>query len=223
MKNKSKQILSIALLLIGSSLHVIAQKKVAELTLVYDAAVSSGEKQPKMADAFDGATATVYIKGSLSRSEMTSALASFTSIHDAKTGTAVILQEISGQKLLIRMTPENWKDKNKRYENIHFTDTKETKDIAGYKCIKATAAMQDGSTFTVYYTRDIVPENQEYDAQFRNLTGLPLEYELNQGKLSIRYTVSKVNMNPVPASKFDIPKSGYRELTYEESRKMGIK
>ena len=198
-----------------------AQKKVAELTLVYDASISTGDGQPKPADAFDGATTTVYIKGTMSRSEMTSALGSFTSIHDAKTGTAVVLQEISGQKLLIRMTADNWKDKNKRYENIGFSNTSETKTIAGYKCSKATATMKDGSTFIVYYTKDIIPENADYNAQFKNLEGLPLEYELTQGKLKIKYTVSKINMNPVPASKFDIPKSGYRELTYEESRKLG--
>jgi GLPGLI family protein len=199
-----------------------AQKKVAELTLVYDATISTGDSQPKLADAFDGATTTVYIKGTMSRSEMTSALASFTSIHDSKAGTAVVLQEISGQKLLIRMTADNWKDKNKRYDDISFTNSNETKTIAGYKCIKATATMKDGSSFTVYYTKDIIPENSEYNAQFKNLEGLPLEYELTQGKLKIKYTVSKINMNPVPASKFDIPKSGYRELTYEESRKLGI-
>ncbi|MEP6746366.1 MAG: hypothetical protein ABJB86_01500 [Bacteroidota bacterium] len=199
-----------------------AQKKVSELTLVYDATISTGESQPKLADAFDGATTTVYIKGTMSRTEMTSALASFTSIHDSRAGTSVVLQEISGQKLLIRMTADNWKDKNKRYDDISFSNTSETKTIAGYKCIKATATMKDGSAFTVYYTKDIIPENSEYNAQFKNLEGLPLEYELTQGKLKIKYTVSKVNMNPVPASKFDIPKSGYRELTYEESRKLGI-
>ena len=200
----------------------MAQKKVSELTLVYDATISTGDNQPKLADAFDGATTTVYIKGTMSRSEMTSALASFTSIHDAKTGSAVVLQEISGQKLLIHMTADNWKDKNKRYEGISFTNTNETKTIAGYKCVKAVATMKDGSAFTVYYTKDIIPENAEYNVQFKNLDGLPLEYELSQGALKIKYTVSKINMNPVPASKFDIPKSGYRELTYEESRKLGI-
>jgi GLPGLI family protein len=203
-------------------LTVSAQKKVAELTLVYDATISTGDSQPRLADAFDGATTTVYIKGTMSRSEMTSALASFTSIHDSKSGMAVVLQEISGQKLLIRMTADNWKDKNRRYEDISFSNTSETKTIAGYKCIKATATMKDGSAFTVYYTKDIIPENSDYNAQFKNLEGLPLEYELTQGKLKIKYTVSKINMNPVPASKFDIPKSGYRELTYEESRKLGI-
>lgn len=190
--------------------------------LVYDAAVTTGASEPKMGDAFDGATTTVYIKGAMSRSEMVSALASFTSIYNARTGTAVVLQEISGQKLLIHMTADNWKEKNKRYDGISFSNTSETKTIAGYKCIKAVATMSDGSAFTVYYTKDIIPENTAYNEQFKNLEGLPLEYELTHGKLKIKYTLSKINMNPVPASKFDIPKSGYREMTYEESRKMGI-
>jgi GLPGLI family protein len=217
-----KHTILLVILIALFSLIMQAQKKVAELTLVYDAAISTGDNKPKLADAFDGATTTVYIKGTMSRSEMSSALASFTSIHDSRTGAAVVLQEISGQKLLIRMTADNWKEKNKRYEGITFTNTNETKTIAGYKCVKAVATMKDGSSFTVYYTKDIIPENAEYNIQFKNLEGLPLEYELTNGTLKIKYTVSKINMNPVPASKFDIPKSGYRELTYEESRKMGI-
>lgn len=197
-----------------------AQRKVSELTLVYDASISSGSSEPKMADALDGHTKTIYIKGNMSRAEMASALFSSATIHDSKTGTAVVLKEVSGQKLLIRMSADNWAENNKRYDGITFTNTSETKTIAGYNCIKAEARLPDGTTFTVYYTPDIVPENKEYDYQFKNLNGLPLEYELVQGKLTIRYTVSKINMNPVPASKFDIPKSGYREMTYEESKKM---
>lgn len=175
-----------------------------------------------MGDAFDGATTTVYIKGPTSRSEMISALASFTTIHDSRTGSSVILQEVSGQKLLIRMTAENWKDKNKRYEGITFSNTDETKTIAGYKCIKAIAKMKDGATFTVFYTTEIIPDNMDFNYQFKNLEGLPLEYELTQGTLTIKYTLTQISLNPVPASKFDIPKSGYRELTYEESRQLGI-
>jgi len=44
-------------------LTAMGQKKVSELTLVYDAAISSGSKEPKMADALDGTTITVYLKG----------------------------------------------------------------------------------------------------------------------------------------------------------------
>lgn len=206
--------------LLFSLLPAIAQKKVSELTLVYDASVNSGSADPKMADAFDGATSTLYLKGNLSRLEMVSALFSSTTIHDSRTGSATVLREVSGQKLLIRMTPENWKEKNRRYEDISFTNTGETKDIAGYKCQKAQAKMPDGSTFVVFYTTELIPENREYDYQFRSLNGLPMEYIMNRGKMTIRYTVSKISLNPVPASKFDIPKSGYRELTYDESKKI---
>jgi len=202
------------------SLGAIAQKKVSELTLVYDTEITTGSKDPKLADAFDGATTTIYVKGPLSRLEMVSALFTSTTIHDSKAGTAVVLREVSGQKLLIRLTADDWKDKNKRYEGITFKDTEETKVIAGYTTTKAIATMPDGSTFTVYYTKDIIPENREYEYQFRSLAGLPLEYELNQGNLKIKYTVSQINLNLVPAAKFDIPKSGYREMTYQESKKM---
>lgn len=213
------------LLLIVSSLCTVlvqAQKKISELTMVYDASVSTGSADPKIADAFDGATTTVYIKGNMSRSEMVSALFSSTTIHDSKSGSAVVLREVSGQKLLIRMTAQNWTEKNKRYNGITFTNTSETKTIAGYKCTKATATLADGTVFTVFYTSEIVPENKDYDYQFKNLNGLPLEYELVQGKLTIKYTVSSINMNPVPASKFDLPKAGYREMTYEESKKTSL-
>ncbi|MBL7699814.1 MAG: DUF4412 domain-containing protein [Chitinophagaceae bacterium] len=208
------------LIFMCAAIALSAQKKISELTLVYDAKVTTGTSEPKMADAFDGATTTIYLKGNLSRSEMVSALFSSTTIHDAKTGTAVVLREVSGQKLLIRMSNKDWKEKNDRYEGITFTNTTETKEIAGYKCTKAEAKMSDGSSFTVYYTPDIVPENKEYDYHFKNLNGLPLEYELKQRNLTIRYTVSKINLNPVPASKFDIPTSGYREMTYAESQKI---
>ena len=154
---------------------------------------------------------------------MVSALFTSTTIHDSKAGTAVVLREVSGQKLLIRLTADDWKDKNKRYEGITFKDTEETKVIAGYTTTKAIATMPDGSTFTVYYTKDIIPENREYEnMMFKNLEGLPLEWELVQGKLKIKYTLSKINMNPIPVSRFDIPKSGYRELTYDESKKSNV-
>ena len=198
-----------------------AQKVVSELTLVYDASISSGSAEPRMADALDGSTTTLYIKGHLSRVEMVSALFSSTTIHDSKSGNAVVLREVSGQKLLIRMNSDNWQEKNKRYKDIEFKNTGETKNIAGYNCKKAVATLKDGSSFVVYYTPDLIPENRNYDYQFRSLNGLPLEYELNMGKMTIEYTVSKVNLNPVPASKFDIPKSGYREMTYDESKKSG--
>ena len=153
---------------------------------------------------------------------MTTPLFSSTTLFDANTGFAVILKEVSGQKLLIRLNPENWVERNRGYEGMVFKNTSETKEIAGYKCIKAVGQTKSGITVTVFYTRDLIPENREYDPAFKSLEGLPLEYELTNGDIKIKYRISKINLNPVPASKFDIPKTGYREMNYEESKKLNI-
>lgn len=195
-----------------------AQKKISELTIVYNYTLSTAKQD----NASLNATNTVYIKGNMSRTEITNSLFSSSTIYDTKTGSAVVLKEINGQKLLIRMSPENWQDKNKRFAGLRFNKAAESKVIAGYNCEKATASTPDGFAITVFYTKDLVPENKDYDPQFKNLDGLPLEYEFTKGNLEIKYILSSINLNPVPASKFDIPKSGYREMTYEESKKLNV-
>ena len=195
------------------------RKMVSELMLVYE--YSAGPVVSGKPEGTEYAVHTVYIKGHMSRSEMTSPLFSSTMIYDANTGFGVILKEVSGQKLLIRLNPENWVERNKPYEGIVYKPTGETKEIAGYRCVKAVGQTRSGVTITVFYTRDLVPENRQYDPTFRTLDG-PLEYELTNGNVKIRYRVSSISLNPVPASKFDIPNSGYREMNYEESKKMNI-
>ena len=213
----------IALVFCGGLLCVSAQaqrKTISELTLVYDySAGPTGKEKPE-----GGASAvhTIYIKGNMSRSEMTSPLFSSTTIYDGNTGFGVILKEVNGQKLLIRMNPDNWAERNRMYDGVIFTASNETREIAGYTCVKATGKTKTGTTITVYYTRSLVPDNRHYDPVFRSLDGLPLEYELTNGNMKIRYRVSSISFNPVPASKFDIPRSGFREMNYEESKKLNI-
>jgi hypothetical protein len=62
---------------------------------------------------------------------------SSTTLFDGNTGFGVILREVNGEKLLIRMNPDNWTERNRMYEGIVYKSTNETRDIAGYKCVKA--------------------------------------------------------------------------------------
>lgn len=203
--------------LLASQIFAYSQKIMSEGTLIYDVTVQTGSNQPQLADMFDGASTTVYLKGSQSRTDMVSALGTTVSIHDSKNGAGVVLKEYGNQKLMIKMSGADWEDLNKKYKGITFTPTNETKTIAGYLCRKAIAKLADGSTFQVFYTTDLVAENKDFDYQFKDLPGLALEYESSQGNLKIRYSLSRISFDPVPAQKFQTPKSGYRELTYQES------
>jgi len=194
----------------------IAQKRVGDLTLLYNSVISISQDSSRKINS----TTAYFLKGNLSRAEVNSSQFSSVTIYDSKTGSGVILKEVNGQKLLIRLNEENWKQKESRLAALSFSRTSETKTIAGYTCSQAKATTPSGFSITVFYTRELIPQNKSYDPQFKNLEGLPLEYELEKGNLRIRYTLAAINLNPVPESKFDIPTSGYREMTYEESLKL---
>lgn len=198
-----------------------AQKRITEGTISYDIVVNTGNTNPSIADMFNGATSIVYLKGYQTRFERVSSLGVESTIVDAKTGNVNVLKEYGDQKYMISMTPDNWKDANKKYEGIVFKYENEYKDIAGYKCQKAIGTMRDGTTITVFFTKDLVANNREFEYAYKSLPGLAMEYETTVGSLKVTYTVSKVNFSIVPATKFELPKSGFRIMTYEESNNAG--
>ncbi|MEO7960165.1 MAG: DUF4412 domain-containing protein [Ginsengibacter sp.] len=213
----SKIIISIFCLFVAY--HAQAQKALTEGSLVYNISVETGSAEPKMADMLDGATTTVFIKGNQSRTEMVSGLGTEATIHNATNGTGVILKEYSGQKLMITLTDDDWAKNNKKYDGIIFESTGETSVINGYNCRKAIAKLKDGTSFVVYYTNDVAVSNKNYDYQFKTLPGLAIQYEMQSGKMKFKFTLSKINFQSVPEAKFEIPKTGYRVLTYEETKK----
>jgi len=196
-----------------------AQKAITEATISYDIVISNSNPNPQIADLLDGATSVVYLKGPSSRSEMISSLGTQSTIIDGKSGNVTVLKDYGEQKYMITMTPANWKESNKKYEGVNFGFIDEYKTIAGYKCQKATGKLADGTTFTVFFTRDLIPQNKDFQYLNKNLPRLALQYEASFGKLLVTYTVSNINFNPVPVAKFDLPKAGYRVMTYDESRK----
>lgn len=197
---------------------VDAQKIMKEGVMVYNMSVESGSNEPKMADMLDGATTTIYLKGNLSRVELVSGLGREATIYNASTGKGVILKDYSGQKLMITLSPEDWQANNKKYEGITFENKGETSVINGYSCTKATAKLNNGTTFTVYYTSEVSLPNKSYDAQFKSLPGLAVQYEMQAGKLKLKFVLAKLSLENVPESKFETPTSGYRVLTYEETK-----
>ena len=204
------------LCLIGFSTK--AQKKFTEGTISYDIVINTGTARPQAADFLDGATSTVYVKGNKSRTEMISSLGTQATVIDGASNTITILKEYGDQKYLIQLNPTEWKDANKKYEGVDFVISNETKNIIGYNCKKAVGKLSDGNTFTVWFTPDLVPENNDYQTANKNLPGLAMQYETAMGNLNVVYTVSKISFAPVPISKFDLPKAGYRVMSYAESK-----
>ena len=195
-----------------------AQRKLTEATISYDIVINTTNQTPRAADLLDGATSVIYLKGNSSRSEMISSLGTQATVIDGKTGNVTILKDYGEQKYMIKLTPSDWKESNIKYADVTFTYTEEYKTIAGYNCQKAVGKMADCTVFNVYFTRDLLPVNKDFQYINKNLPGLAMQYEANMGSMMVTYTVSSINFNPVPQAKFDLPKTGYRVMTYDESK-----
>ncbi|QEC67000.1 hypothetical protein FRZ67_06710 [Panacibacter ginsenosidivorans] len=161
-----------------------------------------------------GATKNLYIKGKLSRVDLNSPGFKQSVIYDNKTGTAVILKEVGSEKYKSVFTAEQWNNENKRFEGIRITPTNEKKTILGYECEKVIVTLRDRSSYNMYCALAILPSATENPYQFNNMPGFVLEYETSSGSNTskIVYTATMINFNPVPASKFEIPSTGYRLL-----------
>ncbi|HMG66478.1 MAG TPA: hypothetical protein VK588_02295 [Chitinophagaceae bacterium] len=198
-----------------------AQTNFSEGSIVYNITVNTNDANPKLADGFDGATNTIYVKGKLSRSEMVSVLGTQSTIMDAGSGKITVLKEYGNKKFMINMDHADWIEANRKYDSVTFTYENVHKTIAGYNCQKAIGKLKNGETFVVYFTTELIPENQDFQYSNRSLPGLALEYESNLGKAKVTFSASKISFDPVPASKFDLPKTGFRIMTYQESNGSG--
>src|SRR4249919_3022222 len=70
-----------------------------------------------------GATKNLYIKGKLSRVDLSSPGFKQSVIYDNKTGSAVILKEVGSEKYKSVFTAEQWNNENKRFEGLKITLT----------------------------------------------------------------------------------------------------
>ncbi len=197
-----------------------AQKQLSDGTLQYDISITSAKAEAPIANSLNGATLTIFLNSTASRTEMKSALGSEATVFDSRAGKGFILKEYSGQKLMISMNSSNWAEKNRTYENLDFTVSDAIVKIGEYSCKKAVATLPDGKVFTVYFNPAISVANKKYNNAFAQLPGLPVQYELQSGNLNFRYTLSKLNYDAVSASNFEAPRTGYRVMTYEENQQL---
>lgn len=198
----------------------MAQKPFAEGSLMYNISIISSKSEATGINSLNGATLQVFLKPNQSRTEMKSEVGIETTVFDSKINKGFILKEYSGQKLMISMNANNWVEKNKLYESLRFTISEERTTIANYSCKKATASLPDGKTFVVYFNPDITLTNRSYNNAFAQLPGLPVQYEMQSGNISFRYTLEKITLDAISSSKFEAPKAGFRVMSYEENQQL---
>ncbi len=221
-----KNIVTLCLLALAT-FQVKAQKQLKSglIKLEITDVKSDDEMVAAQLDMMKG-TETIYAftdKTSYSQSNLMGGLMQMTTITDVKTQETLLLMDMMGQKMLVPSTKEDRDKFNPSNETAQWDvayDKSDTKTIAGYDCYKANITMKgmDGG-FKMYITEDILASTDMIQGmESMNLDGFPLEYIMEMPQMSFTYTAVEVT-DKVDASLFEVDKSGYKEMTYEEFMK----
>lgn len=128
--------------------------------------------------------------------------------------------EVMGMKYEIIEVGEEALKANKGLGNLENAlevsyDKKDTKEIAGFKCYKATVKMNDGTSSDFYITDEIAPQQTEETKV--KLAGFPLEVKVTteQGEMLMSATSFSKEL---PKDCFKIGE-GYTKVTMEDFQK----
>lgn len=195
--------------------NIWAQRVLTEGIIQYNITVVKGGDNASVANAFQGATQTLFIKTYKARLDFKSALRNQTTVYDAQTGNGFVLKQSGNEKYLLELKGSDWQQYHKRFQGIAYSMEEELKKVAGYTCKKATGKMTDGSIIVAYYCPDLKILAAGYDPAFETIPGLVLEYEVaNANGVTVNYQAQSVQMTMVNAAQFDIPKSGVKVLSF---------
>jgi len=162
---------------------------------------------------------TVMVKGSKSKTEMSTGMGNQTEIIDYTDKTKVALLDMMGQKYAIKETAAEIQKDMEKEPTAKVEVTSETKTIAGYICKKAlVTAEQDGekTVYEVWFTNELGSKDANFDnALYKEIDGVLMEFLMVTPQISMKFTVSTVEKKSIPAKEFEIP-AEYKLTTKEE-------
>lgn len=211
-----KRILFIALGLsiLISSCKYANPKFIDEGVIEYDAKVVD-ENHP-MAGLAPGKM-TVSFKGSMFAAEM-STMGVFTTTFIANPTKKTITQlvRVFDVKQACIDDEKAIEAENNAYK-LNFEETKETKEIAGYKCKKVIATLADDPTvkFDVYYTEELNVKAPNFSNPYSKIKGMLMEYRLKKFGLEMTFTATSVKKEEIPDETFELP-AYYKVISKKE-------
>lgn len=201
----------LVLALLGSG-ACYAQKMIGDCTIHYE--LSADNNNPLDTNILKNASKTLYIRGGMSLTEVNFNKFSQSTIYNQNGDKTYVLYHLNDQDYMSVLTNQEWLDQYSKYKGMEVRFfKKDTKKILGYDCIRAVATLKDGSRIQLYYTPELKTTVCDNPYEFEKIDGLILEFESQMGKkYKFTFTATSIDFSPVPASRFIIPKEGYRLL-----------
>lgn len=136
-------------------------------------------------------------------------------IYNGKDGTSATLKVVQGTSYALMLTQAEVNAANKRFAGAQYDFEKNKESIAGYNAVRGSVTFTDGKKAKIAITYDLRSEDPHIVTMFPGLNGIPLDYEMDNGKSSMRFIAEKVEIKNVGSEEFIIPKN-YKIVTKKE-------
>lgn len=193
-------------------------------------ATSEDEQMAMGLEMLKGTETNYYFnkERSLVTQSMMGGMVEIATMTNKKENNIELFFNMMGNKTLVETTEDEMR-KNQEGQQVNTDNMKieydrtDTKEIAGYKCYKATITnpeiKENSMTISMYVSDEITASNKMIQTlnQF-DLKGFPLEFAVNMENMKMVYSTTQIEKE-FDASVFDFDKSGYQKLTMAEFQK----
>lgn len=165
---------------------------------------------------------------SMSKMQMMGGMVSTSFIHEKATDKINMFIDAMGQKMLVESSVKEMEDKAgdqaEDMKDMEVTyDESDVKEVMGYKCYKANVkhpSMEDAMTFSMYISPEIKMDTRMIQGmQYFNLKGFPLEFTMKTPQMTLTSTTVEIKKD-LDETVFNIEKSGYKKMTFDELMEM---
>ena len=197
-----------------------AQDKIKEGKITFEITIENEEEMGDQMLAMMPKEMIVYFKGEKSRGEMEMMGGKIITITDGKEGESISCMDLMGKKQAIKTTKEEAEKEKAKMGEYDVKLSDETKEVAGYKCKKATVVFKDpekSSPIEIWYTNDLEVSNSE-KYSWKEIDGYMMEFSVDQKGMGMKFTCTEVKKQDVKDDMFNVPE-GYTVITQEEMMK----
>lgn len=210
----------IAALFLLNFQQVNAQDKIKEGKITFEITINNEEEMNDQVLAMMPKEMVVYFKKDMSRGEMDMMGGKVITITDGKEGESISCMDLMGKKQAIKTTKEDVEKEKAKFGEYEVKLSDDTKDIAGYKCKKATVVFKDpekSGPIEVWYTDQLEASNSA-KYQWKGIDGYMMEFSVDQKGMGMKFTCTEVKKQEVKDDMFKVPE-GYTVMTQEEMMK----
>ena len=162
---------------------------------------------------------TVSVKGSKTKTEISTSMGNQVDITDHVEKTKIALLNMMGQKYAIKQNADEIDKEAEKEPKGTVELSPETKTIAGYLCNKAVVTVEeDGAktTFEVFYTSELGHREANFDkGMYKDIDGVMLEFTQKTPQITMKFTATSVEKKSISTKEFEIPPD-YTITTMEE-------